>query len=67
MRDVNGAAVYKDVCNPITAEFREKLYGDIIEAFNAINDPEKGKNTDIETPNGNKALERRGKSLVKMQ
>ena len=48
MRDVNGAAAYKDVCNPITAEFREKLYGDIIEAFNAINDPEKGKNTDIE-------------------
>ena len=32
-RDENGSAVYKDVCNPITAEFREELYGNILEAF----------------------------------
>lgn len=32
-RDENGGAVYKDVCNPITAEFREELYGNILNAF----------------------------------
>lgn len=32
-RDENGGAVYKDVCNPITAEFREELYGNILDAF----------------------------------
>ena len=32
-RDENGGVVYKDVCNPITAEFREELYGNILEAF----------------------------------
>ena len=32
-RDENGGTVYKDVCNPITAEFREELYGNILEAY----------------------------------
>lgn len=32
-RDENGGVVYKDVCNPIIAEFREELYGNILEAF----------------------------------
>lgn len=32
-RDENGGVVYKDVCNPITSEFREELYGNILEAF----------------------------------
>ena len=31
-RDENGN-VYKDVCNPITKEFREELYGNILEAY----------------------------------
>lgn len=31
-RDENGN-VYKDICNPITKEFREELYGNILEAF----------------------------------
>ena len=36
-RDENGTTIYKDVCNPITAEFREELYTDILEAYeNAI-------------------------------
>lgn len=29
-RDEHNQAVYKDVCNPITKEFREELYGDIL-------------------------------------
>ena len=35
-RDENGETVYKDVCNPITKEFREELYGNILEAFDRI-------------------------------
>src|SRR5574344_2289190 len=33
-RDENGGTIYKDVCIPITAEFREELYGNLLEAFN---------------------------------
>ena len=32
-RDENNAVVYKDVCNPITKEFREELYGQILDAY----------------------------------
>ena len=32
-RDENGTTIYKDVCNPITAEFREELYTNILEAY----------------------------------
>lgn len=32
-RDENGGTIYKDVCNPITAEFREELYTNILEAY----------------------------------
>lgn len=35
-RDENGGSVYKDVCNPITAEFREELYANIIEAYESV-------------------------------
>ncbi len=31
--DENGKPIYQDVCFPITKEFREKLYGDIIETY----------------------------------
>lgn len=39
-RDDNGGIVYKDVCNPITAEFREEIYGNILEAFEKVAEPE---------------------------
>ena len=32
---------YKDVCNPITAEFREELYTNILDAYARIKEPEK--------------------------
>ena len=35
-RDENGAVIYKDVCNPITAEFREELYGNILETYEQV-------------------------------
>ena len=39
-RDENGATIYKDVCNPITAEFREELYTNILEAYERAIVPE---------------------------
>lgn len=35
-RDENGGIIYKDVCNPITAEFRKELYDNILEAFEQV-------------------------------
>lgn len=32
-RDEKGEAVYKDVCNPITAQFREELYTNILDTY----------------------------------
>lgn len=32
-RDEKNGVVYKDVCNPITAEFRKELYDSILEAY----------------------------------
>lgn len=31
--DENGKAVYKDICNPITKEFREVLYNAVLESY----------------------------------
>ncbi|MGB4661430.1 MAG: SpoVG family protein [Mobilitalea sp.] len=31
--DENGNAQYKDICNPITKDFRDQLYGAILESF----------------------------------
>ena len=48
-RDENGN-VYKDICNPITKEFREELYGNILEAFENLQkqdrEQEKGQERD---------------------
>ena len=35
-RDENGGVVYKDVCNPITAEFRKELYDNILEVYEQV-------------------------------
>lgn len=32
-RDEHNQAIYKDVCNPITKEFREELYGGILDLY----------------------------------
>ena len=34
-RDNNGV-IYKDVCNPITKDFREELYGNILNAYERL-------------------------------
>lgn len=53
-RDENGGTVYKDVCNPITAEFREELYSNILEAYQKEiaheKEQGKGKKTEVEMP-----------------
>ena len=40
-RDGSNGVIYKDVCNPITAEFREELYTNILDAYARIKEPEK--------------------------
>ncbi len=40
-KDENGNPIYKDVCNPITKEFREELYTNILKAFERTMDDEK--------------------------
>lgn len=35
-RTEHNAAVYKDVCNPITSEFRSELYGDILNLYDEM-------------------------------
>lgn len=47
-KDENEKDVYQDVCNPITKEFREELYGDILKAFKERNE-KKDKGTE-QTP-----------------
>ncbi|WP_299052593.1 septation protein SpoVG family protein [uncultured Eubacterium sp.] len=32
-KDKDGKTVYKDICFPVTKEFREKLYGEVIESY----------------------------------
>ena len=52
-RDESGATVYKDVCNPITAGFREELYANILEEFERVKEqgqPERGRNGEVEMP-----------------
>ena len=47
-KDENEKDVYQDICNPITKDFREELYGDILKAFEARNE-KKDKSTE-QTP-----------------
>ena len=35
-RDENNAVVYKDICNPITKEFRQELYDNILETYDKV-------------------------------
>lgn len=35
-RDENNGVIYKDVCNPITSEFREELYNNILETYEQV-------------------------------
>lgn len=52
-RDENGGTIYKDVCNPITAEFREELYGNILEAFDKVVELEQSQEEKKEACKGN--------------
>ena len=52
-RSEDGSAIYKDVCNPITAEFREELYSNILEEYERVQaqgEPEKGTEKDVTPP-----------------
>ncbi|MBQ2923210.1 MAG: SpoVG family protein [Tyzzerella sp.] len=45
-RNKDNEPVYKDVCNPITKEFREELYSHILEEYQYVMDRRKGKVTE---------------------
>lgn len=47
-RDEQGGVVYKDVCNPITSEFREELYGNILEAYEQAKEADKSPREKVE-------------------
>lgn len=57
-KDESGATIYKDVCNPITAEFREELYTNILEAYERaivpdqeqVHESGKGMKSSVEMP-----------------
>lgn len=52
-RNEDGTNVYKDVCNPITAEFREELYESILTEYELVRtqgQPEKEKNGEVSPP-----------------
>lgn len=45
-KDEQGKAVYQDVCYPVTKEFREVLYGEVIDSYNAAKDRNVSKGKD---------------------
>lgn len=57
-RTEHNQAVYKDICNPITKEFRQELYDNILELYGAMKEQEKKslvtEKTDAAKENGEK-------------
>lgn len=54
-KDEQGQAVYKDICNPITKEFRAELYNSILQEFGQLTDEKRQnyvdfKNLEVEMP-----------------
>lgn len=45
-KDEQGKAIYQDVCYPVTKEFREVLYGEVIDSYNAAKDRNVSKGED---------------------
>ncbi|MEE0885234.1 MAG: septation protein SpoVG family protein [Faecalimonas sp.] len=43
--DQDNNPIYKDICNPTTKEFREQLYGDIMDAYHALKEKDKAQDT----------------------
>lgn len=61
-RDEKNSVIYKDVCNPITAEFREELYTNILEAYAKSGSRRKQKHRHREN-SGNAGVFRDGNTL----
>lgn len=45
-KDEQGKMIYQDVCYPVTKEFREVLYGKVIDSYNAVKDRNVSKGED---------------------
>ena len=54
--DEQGKAIYQDVCYPVTKEFREVLYGEVIDSYNAVKDRNVSKDEDDFMVPGNTEL-----------
>ena len=46
--DQDNNPIYKDICNPTTKEFREQLYGDIMDAYHALKEKDKAQETVVQ-------------------
>lgn len=44
--DKDGRSIYQDVCYPVTKEFREVLYGEVIDSYNTAKDRNVSKSED---------------------
>lgn len=61
--DERGKAVYKDVCHPITAKFRDKLYGGILQEYeNALEQASTKDSVLGKLSNNKESIERADKS-----
>lgn len=65
-RNENNELVYKDVCNPITKEFREELYPLLLEEYQRMVDRRNGRVTE-QTKNGQTEGEKTGKENEDLQ
>ncbi len=67
--DERGRAVYKDICHPVTAKFRDKLYGAILQAYEKALEQAKAKGSVrgklSENKNNLKKAEKSGKAQEK--
>lgn len=68
--DDRGKPVYKDVCHPVTAKFRDKLYGAILQEYENAREQAKTKDSVLNKLNENKDTakkneEKSGKSKAK--
>lgn len=46
-KDKDGKTVYKDICFPVTKEFREKLYGEIVGGNNETKEKKSSSSKDV--------------------
>lgn len=64
-KDAQGKDVYKDICHPVTAKFRDKLYGAILQEYEAVKEQQKTASKDSVKGKLNKNMQEAKKSAEK--